>query len=161
MKLDIIRLAENNANEIDVIAKWFDGWYEWPKPYWTYKRIRSRLITMINTPGYHTIFVAKSSDKIIGTLGIARYDDTKKNASEFYPWFVNGFVLEKYRRKGIYKHLLKEAEDFLIKNSFYKVYIRTDWKGLYENLGWEYLKDIILDNGVKERLYRKILKCNK
>ena len=102
--------------------------------------------------------MAKISDKVVGTLGIARYDDTKKNASEFYPLMVNGFVLEQYRRKGIYKLLLEEVENFLIKNNFNKVYIRTDWQKLYENLGWKYLKDIVLDNGVKERLYVKNLK---
>ena len=156
MKVELIRLNENNLLEIDKITKWFDSWYEWNKPYWTFKRIKRRLITMTKKK-YHAIFVAKINDKVVGTLGIARYDDTKKNASEFYPWIVNGFVLEKYRRKGIYKLLLKEAEGFLIKNNFNKVYIRTDWQGLYENLGWEYLENILLDNGVEERLYVKKL----
>ena len=153
----VIKLTENDLTEIDIIAEWFDGWYEWTKPFWTYKRIRKRLITMIKSRG-HAVFVAKINDICVGTIGIARYDDTKKNGSQYHPWFVNGFVLEEYRNRGIFKCLMKEAEQYLINKKVNRVFIRTDWQGLYEYLGWEYKGDIVLDTGVKERLYEKKLK---
>ena len=154
MEIEIKKLTSKDEIELDTIAKWFDNWYEWQKPYWTYKRIKRRLTTITKTKGCYSIFVAICNGKVVGTIGSARYDDTK-NTPQYYPWIVNGFVHQNSRKKGIYKKLLTEVEKHLKGLGYREIYIRTDWKNLYEKMGWTYLTDIELDYGVVERLYVK------
>ncbi|MBQ8468236.1 MAG: GNAT family N-acetyltransferase [Clostridia bacterium] len=152
MKIDIIKLCENDKQEIDTIANWFDNWYEWEKPYWTFKRIRNRLTTMSKSDRIPAVFVAKVDGQIVATCGIDRFDDTKKTP-KYYPWIVNAFVKQEFRGKGIYKQLLAHAYEHLSKLKYKTIYIRTDWENLYEKLGWKFVKKITLDNGRIERLY--------
>ena len=154
VNIEIKQLTDKDEMELDTIAKWFDDWYEWRKPYWTYKRIKRRLTTITKANGCYSIFVAIYKGEVVGTIGSARYDDTKNNP-QYYPWIVNGFVLQNKRGYGIYKKLLIEIEKHLESLGYKEIYIRTDLENLYEKFGWIYLKNIELDHGVVERLYVK------
>ena len=156
MNIKIEKINSSFTKELEIISKWFDNWYEWPKPYWTQKRIYNRLIQISEKGNFPSIFVAKCDGVVAGTLGVDRFDTTR-HTPKYYPWIVNGYVDEKYRKKGIYKKLLDYIYKYMFDLGYDKLYIRTDLNDIYEKLGWTYIKNIKLDNGVIEKLYEKKL----
>lgn len=122
------------------------------KPYWTEKRIYSRLLSKLDIDDFVSIFVAKHNGEVVGTVGVDRYDTTRRTP-KYYPCIVNNYVKEEYRNKGIYKKLLNYVFDYMKNLGFEKLYITTDLNEVYEKLGWKYVKNIKLDDGIIEKLY--------
>lgn len=154
MKIEIFKIEEKNKKEIIEISKFFDSWYEWHKPYWSLKRIEKRLLYYAQCTSIPILFVATHNDEVVGTIGVLKYDDTKKYP-KIYPFVANGFVKKEYRNKGIYKQLLSHVENYIFNLGYNKIYLRTDLVDFYEKLGWHYEQNIFLDNNTKEKLYSK------
>ena len=88
MKLEIYKIEKQHKVEIIEIAKWFDSWYEWAKPKWSYKKILKRLEYFAKCKRIPSFFVAKYNGVIVGTIGICKYDDTK-SYSGIFPFAKN------------------------------------------------------------------------
>lgn len=151
-KVDVKKIDKEDISSIMEIAQWFDGWYEWEKPFWTKKKIIKKLKEYAIEKDDAFMLVAKYNEKVVGTVALLRYDDTKKS-SILTPWIANAYVSEEYRENGIYKKLLHELFSYSRIKQFKKLYLWTDWDDLYEKIGFEYIGNITIDNGSKQKLY--------
>ena len=148
----ISKLNKNDELAILEIADWFDSWYEWPKPKWTRPKIIKRIKDYANLKDNAKMYIAKYNNKVVGTVALLEYDDTKKS-SKLTPWIANAYVKPDYRNNGIYKKLLKELYQEAKNNNIEKLYLWTDWNDLYENMGFDYCGKIKIDDGSIQKLY--------
>ena len=156
MDITISKLTASSKNEVLTIAQWFDSWHEWPKPTWTLDKICKKLSTRSKKGSFPAIFVAKSGKEVVATISLGRFDDTKKSPM-YYPWIMDAYVANPYRKQGIFRQMLSHACNYLKALGYSKAYIRTDHTSLYEKLGFTYLENIVIDDGRIERLYEKDL----
>ena len=120
--------AEVKEHTLQVISQWeFDEW--------------------------ETPFVAMANGHIVGMGTIMKTDYYP--LPEIYPWISTLFVSEDYRGNGICGKMIAFANAYAREIGFDKTYIPTEYVGLYERYGYQYVRDIVnYGNGV-DRLYVK------
>ena len=104
---------------------------------------------------WETPFVAIVKGHIVGMVTIMKSDYYP--LPEIFPWISTLFVSEEYRGNRISEKLIDFANLYAKKIGFYNTYIPTEYIGLYEKYGYNYVKDIVnYGNGI-DRLYVKDL----
>lgn len=123
--------AEVKEHTLQVISQWaFDEW--------------------------ETPFAAMVDDQIVGMGTLMKTDYYP--LPEIYPWISTLFVSEAYRGNGICGKIIDFANAYAREIGFTKTYIPTEYVGLYERYGYQYVRDIVnYGNGV-DRLYVKELR---
>ena len=105
---------------------------------------------------WEAMFVALMDGKIIGMTSIMKTDYYP--IPEIYPWVSCVFVSEEYRGYKISGMLIDFANEYAKENGFDKTYIPTEFFGLYEHYGYQYVKDIINYGGDRDHLFVKEFK---
>lgn len=81
-----------------------------------------------------------------------------KKYPEIYPWISDVMILEKYRKKGYGKILIKKAEETLKKLGYNTIYVWTDQvPDFYKKLGFIYKQKVEKnDEGYGDLFYKNI-----
>lgn len=99
-------------------------------------------------------FVHFEDEKLAGFCQLT-YQDVDVRP-DLYPWFINMYVKEEYRGKGICRMLVEEALDKAKELGFSNVYLYAIINGLYERFGFKRVSDLqTYDNDIKYGLYKK------
>lgn len=104
---------------------------------------------------WETMFAAVLNDKIVGMTSLLKTDYYP--LPEIYPWVSCVFVEKPYRGQRISEKLIDAANRYAKEQGFTKTYIPTEYAGLYERYGYEYVKNIVNYGGGTDRLYVKNL----
>lgn len=104
---------------------------------------------------WETMFAAKADGKIIGMTSVMKEDYYP--VPEVYPWVSSVFVSEEYRGQRVSGKLIDFANAYLKKLGFGKSYIPSEFAGLYERYGYQYVRDITNYGGTTDHLYEKSL----
>ena len=105
---------------------------------------------------WETPFAVLVNEQIIGMATIMKSDYYP--LPKIFPWISTVFVSEEYRGNRISEKLIDFVNQYAKNIGFDKTYIPTEYIGLYEKYGYQYVKDIVnYRNGV-DRLYVKELK---
>ena len=105
---------------------------------------------------WETPFAAIVNGQIVGMASIMKTDYYP--LPEIYPWISSVFVSEDYRGYRISEKLIDFANEYAKKCGFTRTYIPSEYVGLYEKFGYQYLKDITNYGNGTDRLYYKELK---
>ncbi len=105
---------------------------------------------------WESFFVAKVNGKIVGMASVMKEDYYP--LPEVSPWVSSLFVTEEYRGHRISGKLIAYANDYLARLGFMKSYIPTEYVGLYEKYGYNYVMDITNYGGGVDHLYEKYIK---
>lgn len=90
---------------------------------------------------WETMFVAMTNGKIVGMVSIMKTDYYP--LPEIYPWISCVFVTEEMRGNRISGQMIAYANEYAKGQGFSKTYIPSEYRGLYEKFGYEYVKDIV------------------
>jgi GNAT superfamily N-acetyltransferase len=101
------------------------------------------------------MFAAVQNGKIVGMASIMKTDYYP--LPDIYPWISCIFVTESARGHRISGQLIDHANRYAKELGFSRSYIPTEYIGLYEHYGYEYIHDIINYGGGIDRLYVKEL----
>ena len=104
---------------------------------------------------WECMFAAVEDGKIIGMASLMKTDYYP--LPELYPWVSCIFVEEGSRGRMISGELIDRANEYAKKLGFKRTYIPTEFTGLYEHYGYQYLRDIVNYGGGTDRLYAKEL----
>ena len=105
---------------------------------------------------WESMFVAMDGDKIVGHASFMKTDYYP--LPNIFPWISTIFVTEEYRGYRISGKLIDFINEYAKEIGFDKTYIPTDYIGLYEKYGYNYVKDIVNYGNGTDRLYVKKLK---
>lgn len=105
---------------------------------------------------WETPFAAIVNGQIVGMASIMKTDYYP--LPEIYPWISSVFVTEDYRGNRISEKLIDFANEYAKECGFARTYIPSEYIGLYEKFGYQYLKDITNYGNGTDRLYVKELK---
>ena len=101
------------------------------------------------------LFLLTDGDELVSFCTLAERDEI--TAPELAPWIGFVYTFPQYRGKGCIRKLLDSAESVAAIAGKEFVYISTDHEGLYEKLGYEFIKVGKTDSGENSRIYRKNL----
>lgn len=104
---------------------------------------------------WECMFAAVQNGKIVGMASIMKTDYYP--LPDIYPWISCIFVTESARGNRISGQLIDHANRYAKELGFSRSYIPTEYIGLYEHYGYEYINDIINYGGGIDRLYVKEL----
>ena len=104
---------------------------------------------------WQCMFAAVHDGKIVGMASIMKTD--YYSLPDIYPWISCIFVTESARGHRISGQLIDFANGYARELGFTRSYIPTEYNGLYEKYGYEYIHDIINYGGGTDRLYAKEL----
>lgn len=104
---------------------------------------------------WETMFAAIIDGKIVGMASLLKTDYYP--LPEIFPWVSCVFVEKEFRGNHISGKLIDAANHYAKEQGFTKTYIPTEYTGLYERYGYEYIKDIVNYGGGTDRLYVKTL----
>ncbi|WP_298528500.1 GNAT family N-acetyltransferase [uncultured Ruminococcus sp.] len=104
---------------------------------------------------WECMFAAVEDGKIIGMASLMKTDYYP--LPEIYPWVSCIFVEEGSRGRRISGELIECANRYAKELGFTRTYIPTEFTGLYEHYGYQYLRDIVNYGGGTDRLYAKEL----
>ena len=106
-----------------------------------------------NFSDWEAMFVAIVGDKIIAHASIAKTDYYP--LPEIYPWISTVFVKEEYRGMKISGLLIDYINKYAKELGFKCTYIPSEYFGIYEKYGYEYIEDIVNYGGDKGHLFVK------
>lgn len=106
-----------------------------------------------NFTDWERMFVAICDGKIVGMTSIMKSDYYP--LPKIYPWISCVFVSEENRGNRISEKLIDYANDYAKSIGFNKTYISSNFMGLYEKYGYNYVKDIMNYSNTIDRLYAK------
>lgn len=98
-------------------------------------------------------FVALDGNKIVGYTSIMKTDYYPTD--EYFPWVSGIFVAEEYRGNRISGLLIDYANEYAKSFGFSKTYIPSEYLGLYEHYGYQYVRDIRNYGGEMDHLFVK------
>ncbi|MCR5694195.1 MAG: GNAT family N-acetyltransferase [Clostridia bacterium] len=104
---------------------------------------------------WETMFVALVDGKIAGMASALKTDYYP--LPDIYPWVSCIFVSEEYRGQKFSGRLIEFANGYLKEKGFRRSYIASEFFGLYEQYGYDYLKDIVNYGGDVDHLFAKDL----
>ena len=104
---------------------------------------------------WECMFAVVQDGKIVGMASIMKTDYYP--LPDIYPWISCIFVTESARGHRISGQLIDFANGYARELGFTRSYIPTEYTGLYEKYGYEYIHDIINYGGGTDRLYAKEL----
>ena len=102
---------------------------------------------------WEAMFVAMDGDRIVGHASIAKTDYYP--LPEIYPWISTAYVDEAYRGNGICGMLIGHINQYAQELGFDRTYIPSEFFGLYERYGYQYVKDIENYGGGIDHLFSK------
>lgn len=120
------------------------------------KEHTSQVISQWAFDEWETPFVAMTDGHIVGMGTIMKTDYYP--LPEIYPWISTLFVSEAYRGNGICGKIIDFANAYAKEIGFTKTYIPTEYVGLYEKYGYQYVRDIVNYGKGVDRLYVKELR---
>lgn len=137
-----VKIRKIKDSEIPKVLKLYkESYSEFPyNEKWENKILLKKIKDMLS---FMKCFVALTEDKIVGVIFFYLYDwDTGKKC------YIEDLAVDrKFRRKGIAKKLIKNTEDFLIKNNIKTITLTVNKKAnafkLYKELNFvksEYIK---------------------
>lgn len=118
--------------------------------------IKEHLALMVENWGFtewETIFVATVNGKIVGMCSIMKTDYYP--LPELYPWISSVYLREDFRGNRISEKLIEFANHYAKEIGFYETYIPTEFEGLYEKYGYQFIKEITNYGGGIDRLLVK------
>lgn len=149
MNISVEKAVSFNGKDIVMIAKWmYDWWGE--KEGYTLDEIVIRLQYSLCEDRIPQTFVARVNNKIVGVYQFTM--DDAPTRPDLYPWLCNLYVHEFYRNSGIGRAMLESVRKNMKALKIKKMYLYTEHIGLYEEYGFEYQGDIIV-NSESVRLY--------
>lgn len=118
--------------------------------------VKEHLASMVENWSFtewETIFVATVNEKIVGICSIMKTDYYP--LPELYPWISSVYVKEDFRGNRISEKLIEFANQYAKEIGFDKTYIPTEFEGLYEKYGYQFIKKITNYGGGIDRLLVK------
>lgn len=118
--------------------------------------VKEHLAMMVdnwNFTEWETMFVATVNGKIVGMCSIMKTDYYP--LSEFYPWISSVYVRDDFRGNRISEKLIEFSNNYAKEIGFDKTYIPTEFEGLYEKYGYQFIKEITNYGGGIDRLLVK------
>ena len=134
---------------LEKAAHWFSD--KWGVPILAYQESMEQSIQILTAVPQWYLAVTKEQE-IIGGAGIIEND--YHNRKDLAPNLCALFVLPEYRGQGIAGELLQFAKKDARRLGFSKLYLITDHTSFYERYGWQYVTDVIGDDGCSQRLYQ-------
>ena len=113
----------------------------------------AQMLTSWDFSDWETMFAATVDGKIVGMASVLKTDYYP--LPDIFPWVSCIFVSEAYRGHRISGELISCANRYLKEQGFERSYIPTEYSGLYEHYGYQYLREITNYGGGTDRLYVK------
>ena len=146
----VIRKVEKDSELMQQLLHFVQN-YSWTE-------VKDHMVQLIGSwafTDWETPFAALVHGRIIGMVTLMKSDYYP--LPEIFPWISALFVSEAYRGNRISEKLIEAANAYAAELGFHKTYIPTEFVGLYEKYGYQYVKDIVnYGNGV-DRLYVKMI----
>ena len=106
--------------------------------------------------GSGSLYLLTDGDKLVSFVTLTRQDSVRDES--LYPWIGFVFTRPEYRGRRCAGQLLAHAEAVAVGKGYSRVYIATDYVGLYEKYGYTYLENRIDYWGEDQRVLYKELK---
>lgn len=113
------------------------------------------MITAWQFSDWETMFAAVIDGTIVGMCSLLKTDYYP--LPEIYPWVSCVYVSEEYRGNRISEKLIDTANHFAAELGFERTYIPTEFTGLYEKYGYQFVREIVNYGGGTDRLLVKEL----
>lgn len=106
--------------------------------------------------GYGALYLLMDGDNLVSFATLAGQDSVRDESMQ--PWIGFVYTAPEYRGHHYAGQVLAYAEAVAARNGYKKVYIATDYEGLYEKYGYTYLENRIDCWGDDMRVLYKELK---
>lgn len=138
---------------LDKMTRWMYSWWGENEGY-SLEAVRSALSHSMQEDRLPQTYGLFLDGEIIGMYQFI-YDDLWARP-DIYPWLANVYMDEKYRGRGYGRLLMSKIRETAENTGFGEVYLYTEFEGLYEKLGWEFLSEIdtFIEDRRVQRLYR-------
>ena len=120
--------------------------------------VKEHLLEQLRTYDYtdwEAMFAAMDGERIVGHATLLKTDYYP--LPEIFPWVSTVFVTEEYRGQKISGQLIDAANEYAKSLGFVRTYIPSEFMGLYEHYGYQYLRDIVNYGGGADHLFVKDL----
>ena len=114
------------------------------------KDITSDIINGINNKTYPITIILLKDKELIGFYQIVSHDNDN---TSYTPWLANVYIKKQYRHQGYGKYLINTIPTYMDKLNIKTLYLHTRHQNLYEKFGWQILKPLYLDDGIKRNIY--------
>ena len=124
----------------------------------TWEEAKAHITWMVENwvfTGWERMFAAVKDGSIVGMCALLKTDYYP--LPEIFPWVTCVYVSPEHRGQRISQKLIEAANRYAAELGFERTYIPTEFTGLYEKYGYEYVRDIINYGGGKDRLLTKKL----
>lgn len=151
-KVEIIQLTDSNSGYFPLICGWMYNWWGTSEG-WSYEKVKAFLGHTLNRDSIPQTFLAISGGKAVGMYQFSMFDlDVRP---DLYPWIMNVYVDEAYRRMGISRLLMLDAVRRAGQLGYERIYLYTHHAGLYEKYGFKLMEEMetFKGKGFPERIY--------
>ena len=139
-------------NLIEKITNWFYNWWG-KKENWSYEKVYNYVRNSCSKKTLPKTFIFIENDILKGVCMLSYYDMDVR--PDIYPWLINMYVDEDYRKQKICDSLVKYSINYLKENNFKEVYIYTLITGLYEKYNFRKIEDVkTFDDDLVYNLYK-------
>ena len=135
MKIMIEQITDAKSPHMDAVREWNRAWWGADLP--SFDRYMDNSVFADRIP---QTFVALLDGKAVGTYGL-HMNDNLDARPDLYPWFVNLWVDEKFRKHGVCRAIMESVPAQMRKLGLETLYLWTPHEKLFEKFGWEYIGD--------------------
>lgn len=156
--MEIIKLEDSNNYIFDKICEWNYNWWGIRNNN-TYEEVKCYLEHSLCKDRIPQTYVALVDNQPVGMYQISMSDDLETRP-DIYPWLVNVYVDENFRRKGICREMMNTVSKNAKKLNLTELFLYTKYSGLYEKFGWKFVEEIktFRNDSPLERLYKLEIK---
>jgi len=138
MNLKIVNLEEETDAGFKEICKWYYEW--WGEKFdMTPTKMEDYVRSKLNSDKLPQTFIVLLNKEPVATYQLLADSITVKDVS---PLLDGVYVDKKYRKKGILNQIMKSAEHQARHLNLKELYLYTDYLGLYEKYGWNFIEEI-------------------
>lgn len=159
-ELKLIKLTSVDSEYFKILETVFYNWWGKQEGF-SMDKVHEYLMSFVkkndnpnNINNIPEIYVATYRDEFVGTFGFSMNDIETKQ--DLYPWLVNLYVDEDYRRMKVSGYLIRQAIKKAKEKNLKALYLYTHHEDMYEKYGFKFVDLINTYDGKNpyQRLYK-------
>lgn len=153
--MEIVRIESSDHPAFEKICEWNYRWWGL-RDHRSLEEVRCNMAhSLCVGDRLPQTFVAMTEGQPVGMYQLSMMDDLDSRP-DIYPWLINVYVDESFRRKGICGMLMRSVQEHARAAGLRELYLYTSHTGLYERFGWRFVEEVrtFREDSPVERLYR-------
>lgn len=138
MESRVLQITKQDESYISTICSWYYHWWGKEEGF-TLEKMRVYVTNSMCQDRIPQTHIILKGQEIIGVYQFSITDlDVRP---DIYPWLINVYIDQPYRRQGYFKLLMDSVRENCKKLGIQQIFLYTTHHGLYEKFGWEFIEE--------------------